>query len=107
MSKAKNYEKLNLTYKHSCSNVQLGIDITNHIVFICNKCHKPLEVIEVLTERVYISKLDKDACTFITLACHNCKTLGHRKFYWKTEDGRFCLRRTYSYSMKDEVLADG
>lgn len=96
MTKIKNKEIISSEYRHACENIQIGIDQTDHIVFICEKCSKPLEVIKVSSKNIVISMdcKEKDNCTWIYLVCHDCKTLGHRKFYWKSEDGRFCLNRT-------------
>lgn len=92
----KNSEELTLKYKHNCDDVQIGIDDTDHIVFICKECKNPLEVIEVSSKNIAITMdgKTKDNCTWIDVVCHNCKTLGVRKFYWKTESGRYCYNRT-------------
>lgn len=94
--KTKNCEKLTGEYKHNCDDVQIGIDGTDHIVFICKDCKNPLEVIEVFSKNIAITTdgKNKDNCTWIYVVCHNCKTLGKRKFYWKSEDGRYCFDRT-------------
>ncbi len=99
MVKTKDFEKIVDEYDQDCNNVQLGIDSTDHIVFICNECKNTLEVKEVLTKNIVINPDDKtkDNCTWIYIVCHNCKNLGVRKFYWKSEDGRFCIGRTYNY----------
>lgn len=99
--KSKNCEKLTEEYSHNCENFQIGIDTTDHIVFICNKCKNPLEVIEVISRIFPVSEDKKDICTWVYAVCHTCKTLGKRKFYWKTEDGRFCIFRTKCISEKE------
>lgn len=90
IKKIKNVEELSIKYG-TCDNIQLGIDDTDHIVFICNDCKKPLEVVEVISR---YSPIHKDNCTWIYAVCNNCKTFGKRKFYWKTEDGIYCHNRT-------------
>ena len=94
--KVKDCEKFFEEYDNNCNDIQIGIDNTDHIVFICKKCKNPLEIIEVSSKNIDILKLHqkKDNCTWIWTVCHNCKTFGKRKFYWKSEDGRFCFNRT-------------
>lgn len=94
--KIKNCERLTEKYKHNCHNIQLGIDETDHLVFLCKTCKNPLEIIEVFSKNISITTdgKTKDNCTWIYGVCHNCKSLGKRKFYWKCEDGRYCSNRT-------------
>lgn len=102
--KIKDCEKLTGTYKHNCHNVQIGIDDTDHVVFLCDKCKSPLEVIEVFSKNIPVTMdcKTKENCTWIYVVCHNCKTLGKRKFYWK-EDGKFCWNRTQTQTKSQEV----
>lgn len=94
--KSKNY-KSKWDYRNYVHNIQIGIDDTDHIVFICNKCMNPLEVIEVFSKNIAITTDGKikDNCTWIELVCNKCKSSGQRKFYWESEDGEFCWQRTY------------
>lgn len=94
--KINKYEKLEEKYHYTCDDVQIGIDETDHIVFICKECKNPLEIIKVFSKNVAITTngKTKDNCTWIYVVCHNCKTLGKRKFYWKSEDGKYCFNRT-------------
>ena len=78
-------------YAWGLSNIQIGIDDTDHICFFCPECNFPLKVSEVKTDK---NKITKEKCTWIILACHNCKRIGQRKFYWTTETGKFCIQRT-------------
>ena len=76
--------------------IPLGVDDTDHIVFNCPECNSPLEVTKVTTIKVGISMdcKEEDKCTWIRLACLKCKIIGQRKFYWTSEDGRFCRHTT-------------
>jgi len=76
-------------------NIQIGIDVTDHIVFICPKCKNALEVTDIRTiNNIYDGKTEEN-CTYIHVCCNNCKIKGKRKFYWISEDGEFCTQRTY------------
>lgn len=96
MSKSKDCEKKTEEYKHNCDNIQIGIDCTDHICFFCDKCEQPLKVIEVKNRNVAITMNGKkrDNCTWVYLVCDFCKSLGQRKFYWTSESGKFCFKKT-------------
>ena len=100
--KIKNYETLR-EYKHKNYAVQIGVDDTDHMVFICESCKNPLEVISVESKKVSISMngKERDNCTWIEVVCHKCKSFEIRKFYWKSEDGRYCWHRTYKFSEEE------
>ena len=88
--------KFLIEYKHM-SNIQIGVDSTDHIVFLCPNCKKALKVVNVKSIRnMVINPKDdeRDSCTYIRLACHKCKMVGQRKFYWESEDGKFCCQKT-------------
>lgn len=104
--KTKDCERLTEEYEHQCNNIQIGIDDTDHLVFICNKCKKPLEVIEIKNSSGDYSHNGKENRTQIFLVCHNCKTLGKRKFYWKYEEGKYCYQRTYNQDLKEGVTQE-
>lgn len=87
-------------YKGFDDNVQIGIDDTDHMVFICNVCKKPMEVIEVFTKKDCYDGKIKENCTWIKIKCNDCKMLSQKKFYWKSEDGKFCWKRTYKEGEK-------
>lgn len=79
----------------SSSGIVIGVDDTDHIAFFCPYCKSTLKIIRVTTKNVIIDfEHNKDNCTWINLKCPNCKRVGHRKFYWKVEDGRFCWMTT-------------
>ena len=94
MVKIKKAEELSVRYKHGLSNIQIGVDDTDHLCFLCSKCKKTLEVIEVKTINGIYNGKYKENCTWIYLVCNDCELLGKRKFYWKSEDGKFCWQRT-------------
>lgn len=92
--KTKDCEDVTIKYKHMRQNY-LGVDSTDHIAFFCKRCRKTMRVIEIVTRKaVYSSDFGKDNCTWIYLVCDKCEVLQQRKFYWKSEDGRFCLNIT-------------
>ena len=80
--------------------IPIGVDQTDHVAFFCPDCDGAMLVTKVLTEDVVVDSVlgTYDKCTWIQLHCPACKTdKGHRKFYWKTEDGVYCTERTDSY----------
>lgn len=98
--KTKNCDKLTEKYRHDLSNIQLGVDDTDHICFFCPKCKQPLEIIAVETMNNFYDGKTRENCTWIYMVCHNCKILGQRKFYWKSEDGRYCWQKTWKSKEK-------
>jgi len=76
--------------KKHVSNIQVGIDDTDHIVFYCPKCKETMTIQSVNTE-----KDPSDNCTMVYLECKKCNIEGKRKFYWKTDDGKFCHQKTF------------
>jgi len=75
--------------------IKIGVDFTDHIAFICPDCGSVLKVEKVFTIKVNVTEDGlRDRCTYIKLSCNNCGGFGQRKFYWKTEDGKFCNKLT-------------
>ena len=83
-------------YMRHMDNIQIGIDSTDHVVFICDECKRPCEVRHVYSETGLYNGANnpKEVCTWIILECNSCRRIGQRKFYWN-EDGKFCIHRTY------------
>lgn len=72
----------------------IGIDSTDHFAFLCLRCKKPMEVVNVTTTG------EKNKCTFIILSCKNCDLNSQRKIYWKGEYGKFL--RTFFIGDKND-----
>lgn len=94
--KNKDCEKLSIEYGQGLYNIQVGLDSTDHICFYCPICKMPMEIVEVFSKKVIIDfEKNRDYCTWVYLVCHTCKRFGQRKFYWNTEDGKFCFQKTF------------
>lgn len=61
-------------------NIIIGIDWTDHIMFFCNFCKKPLNVYKV-EKKKYLCDLTNN-CTHIHFFCKKCNLIGYKKFYW-------------------------
>ena len=57
--------------------IAVGVDDTDHMVFFCPECDKPLRVLNLFKT----ISLSGEHCTNIQLACA-CGFKGQRKFYW-------------------------
>jgi len=108
--KIKEFDKyMNLNeYKQGLSDIQIGIDDTDHITFFCPKCSKAMKVLEVFSKKIVIDlEKNKDNCTWILLVCKECKRIGQRKFYWESEDGRFCRWNSTVKHFRKELAKEG
>lgn len=72
--------KYELEYVECETDFVICADTTDHLGFLCKRCRKPLEVLQV--ETAWVQGKPKDRCTWLWLACHNCKMRFRRKFYW-------------------------
>jgi hypothetical protein len=74
-------------YQHS-SDVQIGVDCTDHVAFFCPNCDSLMNVVGVRTKSVLVNALTSanDKCTWVYLRCRKCRTSAQRKFYWTVTD---------------------
>jgi len=62
--------------------IEIGIDLTDHMVFLCGHCGKKAKVVSVETEKLEYGPSDMDTCTYVFCKCETHGDLYCRKFYW-------------------------
>ena len=94
-------EKMQLK-KDACKGVQIGINNSAHLVFICPKCKYFLNTTKVYEHRYKGKSTNRE--TFIYLHCNECNRNFEIKFYWEQLiHGRTCFFRTYEHDKEDAL----